>query len=122
MVHLQVGSTRIETTVEEVSGVPMVRVSGEVDAFTTPNLRATMESLIDAGARDLIIDLSGVSYMDSSGFGTLLGITKRVRPIGGKVCLLGYSDTILRMLRITKLDTVFILCTSIDEAIIAVKG
>lgn len=119
---MEVGSTRIETTVEEVSGVPVVKVAGEVDAFTTPSLRATMEKVIDAGARDLIIDLSGVSYMDSSGFGTLLGITKRVRPIGGKVYLLGYSDTILRMLRITRLDTVFKLCASLDEAVMAVKG
>lgn len=122
VVHLQVSSTRIETKVEEVSGVPVVRVAGEVDAFTTPSLRATMDSVIDAGARDLVVDLSGVSYMDSSGFGTLLGITKRVRPIGGKVYLLGCSDTILRLLRITRLDTVFELCTSLDEAIMAIKG
>jgi anti-sigma B factor antagonist len=62
-----------------------------------------------------------VTYMDSSGFGTLLSATKRLRPEGGTVNLVHCNSAIDRMLRITRLNTVFGIFQSVDEAIEAAK-
>jgi anti-sigma B factor antagonist len=59
--------------------------------------------------------------MDSSGFGALLSATKRLRPIGGTVNLVKCSGSIDRILKITRLNTVFGTFQSIDEALETVK-
>lgn len=118
---MRVENARLETAVTEVSGVPVVTASGEIDVYTAPDFKTAINQPINSGATSLVIDLTNVSYMDSSGFGALLGVTKRVRPKGGAVHLVGCSDAITRMLKITRLDTVFGLFADLDEAIAAIK-
>lgn len=97
-------------------GIPVLGVTGEIDVFTAPEFKNAINRAIESGTTDLVIDLTQVSYMDSSGFGTLLGATKRVRPKGGSISLVGCSEAIERMMKITRLDTVFNLFATIDEA------
>lgn len=87
-------------------GVTIVAVQGEVDLATTPQLSAALYEAAAAGSQ-IIVDLSAVTYMDSSGFGTLLGATKRLRPTGGTLHLVGCSTNVERMLVITRLNTIF---------------
>ena len=61
--------------------------------------------------------MNDVTYMDSSGFGTLLSATKRLRPRGGSIHLVGCNDVIARMLHITRLNTIFGLHASEEEAL-----
>jgi anti-sigma B factor antagonist len=122
VVNLQLERARLETKVEEVSGVPIVRVAGEIDAFTTPELKTALNEAIESSTKGLIIDLTEVSYMDSSGFGALLGAAKRVKPQGGTIYLVGCSDTIKRILHITKLDIMFELLATVEEAITAIES
>ena len=119
---MQLERARLETKVEEVSGVPIVRVAGEIDAFTTPELKTALNEAIESSTKGLIIDLTEVSYMDSSGFGALLGAAKRVKPQGGTIYLVGCSDTIKRILHITKLDIMFELLATVEEAITAIES
>ena len=105
-----------------VDGVGVVDVTGEVDLSTAPQLKdGLMEAAAVAGP-NVIVNLARVSYMDSSGFGTLLGATKKLRPLGGSIHLVGANANIERMLVITRLNTIFILHQSIDEAVAAIRG
>lgn len=114
--------TRLQTSVKDISGVYVVKVAGEVDVYTAPDFKAAINEAISQGARSLVIDLQDVGYMDSSGFGTLLGATKRIKPDGGTIHLAGCSEAIVRMLKITRLDSVFGVYPKLDDAIASAKA
>lgn len=118
---MRVEKIRLETAMRTEAGIPVLGVAGEIDVFTAPEFKSAINRAIESGITDMVIDLSQVSYMDSSGFGTLLGATKRVRPKGGSINLVGCSEAIERMMKITRLDTVFNLFASVDEAAARVR-
>ena len=111
---------RLQTHVREGSPYPVLAVVGEIDVFTAPLFKQAVVNLVAAGHRHLFLDLSGVTFMDSSGFGALLGATKRLRPEGGSLNLIGCNRTIQRMLHLTRLDTILGLYESSEEAMRAV--
>lgn len=108
---------RITTRQRREGKYPVVEVSGEIDVFTSPVLKGAVYDPILQGFRHIIVDMTNVTYMDSSGFGILLGATKRVRPEGGTISLVGCNETITRMLTITRLSTIFHLSKTLEEAI-----
>ena len=111
---------RLETSTREVDGFRLLDVAGEIDVYTAPQFKEAVNQIINSGQKDLIINMERVSYMDSSGFGTLLSATKRLRPEGGTVNLVACNSAIDRMLRITRLNTVFGTFQTVDEALGAV--
>lgn len=113
---MRVEKIRLEAAMRTEAGVPVLGVAGEVDVFTAPEFKVAISEAIDSGIVDLVIDLTKVSYMDSSGFGILLSATKRVRPKDGSINLVACNEAIERMMKITRLDTVFNLCRTVDEA------
>ncbi|MDH7482873.1 MAG: STAS domain-containing protein [Armatimonadota bacterium] len=115
-------NANLKTSVENVSEVPVLKVAGEIDLYTSPDFKSAIISIIDSGAKDIIIDLTDVSYMDSGGFGVLLGAVRKVKPLGGSINLVGCGENIRRILSITRLDTIFKLFESVDEAVKAIKG
>lgn len=119
---MRLESVRIETAVETISGLPVAKVAGEIDVYTVPEFKAAVNKAIEVGAMDLIIDLTKVDYMDSSGFGILLGAAKRVRPKGGTINLVGCSEAIERMLKITRLDTIFGTYGQVADAVDAINA
>ncbi len=100
-------------------GVTVVTAQGEIDLATTPQLAAALEEAAMASPY-VIVDLSAVTYMDSSGFGALLGATKLLRPGGGTIYLVGCSSNIERMLVITRLSTIFSIHGTETEALRAI--
>jgi anti-sigma B factor antagonist len=117
-----VDNLRLTTRTRERDGLPILEVKGEIDVFTAPLFKQAVVNMVSEGRRDLFIDMSGVEFMDSSGFGTLLGATKRLRPDGGSVHLFGCSPTIERMLHLIRLDTIVGVHAREDEAIAAASG
>jgi anti-sigma B factor antagonist len=115
-------SIKLETAVSEISGLPVLKVAGEIDVYTAPEFKSAINAVIESGHKDLIVDLTDVSYMDSGGFGALLGATKRMRPRGGGINLVGCSEAIERMLRITRLDTIFGVFCEVDDAVRAFQA
>src|SRR5918912_3313340 len=61
----------------------VLEVGGEVDVYTAPRLRERLVELVDGGARDVVVDLSRVDFLDSTGLGVLVGALKRLRSAGG---------------------------------------
>ena len=103
-------------------GVPIIDVDGEIDVYTVPRFKDKLKELIEDGRKHLLVNLSKVSYMDSSGFGALLGATKQLRPDGGTLGLVGCNQVIARMLKITRLNTIFDMYDTEEEAIGAVQA
>lgn len=113
---------RLEYNVRRIDGLPVLAVAGEIDIYTAPLFKQAVVNLVSEGSTQVIIDLSDVTFMDSSGFGTLLGATKRLRPLGGGLHLAGANGTIQRMLHLTRLDTIMRVYPTPEEAVKAVKA
>jgi anti-sigma B factor antagonist len=88
-------------------GRAVVKISGEIDAYSTARLRQQLVGISQAGHHRLIIDMTNVPLMDSSGLGVLVGAMKRARANRGDVCIIGAGDRIVQTLRITGLTQVF---------------
>jgi anti-sigma B factor antagonist len=97
----------------------VLRVSGEVDAYTAPMLREQIRELTAKGAVHLIADLSQVDFLDSTGLGALIGGLKRLREAGGSLTLVIVAPRILRLFQITGLTKVLAIQPSVAAAITA---
>ena len=95
----------------------VVDVTGEIDVYTAPALREELASLIDSEHTNLVVDLTGVSFMDSTGLGVLVGALKKVRTHGGDLQLVIDQEKILKVFRITALTQVFTIHARLDEAL-----
>ena len=113
---------RIETSLRHLDGIPVLDVVGEIDIYTTPQFKEAVSAAIDENNPAIIINMTQVTYMDSSGFGTLLSATKRLRPLDGALYLTGCNESIQRMLQITRLNTIFGVYATEEEALVAAKA
>lgn len=100
----------------EQNGFAVLAVQGEVDVYTAPQLREQLISLVDSGQRNLVVNLEGVEFLDSTGLGVLVGGLKRVRSAGGDLSLICTQRRILKVLEITGLTKVFAIHDSVDAA------
>ncbi|MGL4744803.1 MAG: STAS domain-containing protein [Dermatophilaceae bacterium] len=107
------------TTSHRDDGVSVLVVVGEVDAYTAAQLRGALDAEVGAGRVRLVVDLEGVSFIDSTGLGVLVGRLKLVRHQSGWLRIVCSSDRVLRVLRITGLDKVFGVHASLDDALAA---
>ncbi len=95
----------------------MVHVGGEIDVYTAPALRECLDGEIEKGQHELIVDLGGVTFMDSTGLGVLVGRLKMVRQREGTMRLVCAHERVLKVFTITGLDKVFEIYPSVDEAL-----
>ena len=94
----------------------LVTLSGEVDIYTAPRLKERMLGLFDAGVRDMIVDLSEVTFIDSTALGVLIGGVRRVGDAGGTMVLVVATRPVERILTVTGLDQVFTIHQTRDDA------
>jgi anti-sigma B factor antagonist len=85
---------------------PTLVISGEIDLVSSAQLRAAIDEALDDGATSLELDLSHVSFMDSTGLGILANASDRTIEAGGSVRVRGASPTVIRLLEVTRLDSV----------------
>ncbi|MET7686163.1 STAS domain-containing protein [Streptomyces sp. NPDC005423] len=83
----------------------LAHIAGELDLTTAPLLRAQALALIEQGHRHLILDLSAVTFCDSSGFNALIGILRCAKTADGTLVLAAVPDRLQRMLHLTGLNT-----------------
>jgi anti-sigma B factor antagonist len=103
----------------ERDGWAVLAVSGEVDVATAPRLRERLIELVNSGRHRIVVDLSGVDFLDSTGLGVLVGALKRVRTHDGELALVCAEPRILKVFEITGLTKVFTMFGSVDEAVAA---
>lgn len=99
-----------------VSGHTVLEVGGEIDVYTAPRLRERLVELSAAGRHHVVVDLARVEFMDSSGLGVLVGAHRRLRTGEESLTLVCPEEKLLKIFRITGLDTVFDIHRSVDEA------
>jgi anti-sigma B factor antagonist len=95
----------------------VLEVAGEVDVYTGPTLRDRISDLLDSGSHDLVVDLGRVDFIDSTGLGVLVGALNRTRELGGTLQLVCSQERVLKLLRITGLDQVFLVRASVHAAL-----
>jgi anti-anti-sigma factor len=93
---------QVGTWVEESKAI--VFVWGEVDCATAPRLASTLAEMTEQGRLNLVVDLSGVYFMDSTGLAVLAVAHKRLQHAGGGLVLAGPTPAVRRSLEITGLD------------------
>lgn len=84
----------------------VVKVAGEIDAFTAPQLREELAALADGNSKTIIVDLQDVTYLDSTGLGVFVGLFKQMKSNGGELRLTNLSDRLQRLFEITGLSHV----------------
>jgi anti-sigma B factor antagonist len=93
----------------------VLSVEGELDLHTAPSLSERLLELGDARPLHLAVDMTNVTFMDSSGLGVLVSTLKRQRERGGELALIGATGSPLKVLTITGLDRVIPTVGSVDE-------
>jgi anti-anti-sigma factor len=84
-----------------------VTMCGNIDVYTASSVGEAIQSLVVDGASNVILDLTAVARVDSSGLGTLVGNAKSITSLGGVLCLVGLTAGLRRMLEITNLAKYF---------------
>ena len=108
---------QLRTEVSEIAGWTVVSVYGELDVATSPDLRERLIRLVGEGRVQLVLDLDGVDFLDSTGLGTVVSALKRVRTHGGDLRLVCTEARITRLFQITGLDKAVPLLPTIDAAV-----
>jgi anti-sigma B factor antagonist len=104
-------------TQQTVGGFPVVAVQGEVDLSSAPELRRALTAVFDGGSSSVIVDLTGVGFLDSTGLGTLVAARASAATAGGQVAVVCDQGRLLKLFTITGLDGAFAIHASIDDAV-----
>jgi anti-sigma B factor antagonist len=98
-------------------GSKVIQLSGDIDMYSSPELRTELMGLINKKVSPLYVDFKGVSYIDSSGIATFVEGLKSMKSYNGRLRLFSISQGIMEIFRFSKLDRVFEIYGSIDDAI-----
>lgn len=102
-------------TIETADGVAICRIHGEADSASASQLREAMSEL--STHRGVILDFSGVPFIDSAGLGTIIGGTRRIRGNGGDIVLCSARRSIDRLLHTVGMDRILPIVDTLSEAI-----
>lgn len=101
-------------------GPPVLALYGEVDQYVAGELRDRLSAAIDEGGAALVLDLSGVTFVDSMGLGILLNALKRMALGGGELRLVVPRNHVRRVFELTLLDRAFTLDPTRERALAAI--
>ncbi|MFI6451577.1 STAS domain-containing protein [Streptosporangium amethystogenes] len=97
----------LQLTSEHASGFVVITVAGELDLATRPELSDCVQEAIDACHGTVIIDLSGVTFIDACGLSSLIGVKRYAREHHTPLLLAGAPPVVLKLLKLTHLDASF---------------
>ena len=95
----------------------MVELEGELDFHSSPELRKKLGEMIAKQAPKIVIDLSRVEYMDSSGIATFVEAFQKTKRYNGRLILAGLTATVRGVFEIAKLESIFEITDSVNEAL-----
>ena len=102
---------------KDASGVAVLQVEGQLIVGNRQELKELVQAALDQGERRLLIDFSRTGYIDSSGLGALVSISKKIREAGGELRLSGLNEDLRSMFELTKLDTLFAIAETPQQAL-----
>ena len=107
----------IDVTTATDGTVQLFALGGSLDLASSPSLRAALMEAADRDKHEIVVDLTHLEFLDSTGLGALIGAHKRASEHDGSVRLVAHEGQILRLLRITGLLDVFAVYPTVDAAI-----
>ncbi|SHG09711.1 anti-sigma B factor antagonist [Jatrophihabitans endophyticus] len=107
---------------QSVGGFPVVAVSGEVDVYSAPALKDSLSELLQSGVTSVVVDLSDVAFLDSTGLGALVEARSATTEAGGALPLVCHQERILKLFAITGLDGVFSIHGTVDDAVATLQA
>ncbi len=112
---------QVEITQRSDTGA-LLRLAGEVDLYTAPQLDERLAAVIAEGALHVVLDLTDVSFFDSTTLGVLVRAITALQPAGGELHLICPNENLRRIIEITGLDGVLQMHHSLDEALAGQPG
>ena len=104
---------------KEAGGVVVVTVDGQLIVGNRQEIKQKVLDALEAGERKFLIDFTKTGYIDSSGLGVLVSLSKKIRDEGGDLRLAGLNEDLKTLFELTKLDTLFAISDSSSEALAA---
>jgi anti-sigma B factor antagonist len=98
----------MEFSTSKADGVATLRIVGELDAVTTLDLRSSVDALVAEQHPRVVVDVSGLRLIDSSGVGAVVFLYKKAREYGGVVTLHGVRDQPLAIFKLLRMDRVLL--------------
>ncbi len=107
----------METRVERIpGGIVVVRPRGRLDIVAGPEVRRRLSEAIDAGYRNVVVDLAEVPFMDSTGLAALISGLKAARHAGGDLRIASLNNQVRVILELTRLDRVLRFYPTVEDA------
>ncbi len=91
---------------DPADGVSVLRLEGRLNMVAAPRLKASIDEVVAAGRPHIVVDLTEVPFMDSSGLGTLIAGLRTVRRVEGDLRISGVNPQVETVLALTNLDRV----------------
>jgi anti-sigma B factor antagonist len=98
-------------------GVVVIGVDGQLIVGNRHELKQKVIDALDAGDRKVLVDFTNTGYIDSSGLGALVSLSKKMRDAGGELRLAGLNEDLRTLFELTKLDTLFNIGDTTEQAL-----
>ncbi len=107
----------MKVELKDYQGIKVMALSGEIDMYTSPSLRAEIMALVHKKVTPLFVDFKAVPYIDSSGIATFVEGLKWMMSYGGKLKLIGLVGGVQEIFSFSKLDRVFEIYGTFEDAL-----
>ncbi|HEY3298028.1 MAG TPA: STAS domain-containing protein [Armatimonadota bacterium] len=108
--------SKLEVDVRYHGEIPVIEARGECDLITSRKLKETIDSLVNTGRCKIIFDLRDMTYIDSSGFRTLLDAKNKASEKGGDIALVSLTAPVERVFNLLRLGEIITCSGTVDEA------
>ena len=102
---------------ESENNIPLLEVNGEVDAYTSLQVEEAIGKILDEGKFKILLDLSDLNYIDSTGLGVLVKVLKRARTNKGDIRLFNLNRRVENVFKLTNLTRVFKIYKNREKAL-----
>ena len=106
-------------SIRSVGDATVVQVQGQLIVGNRQELKDLVLARLEKGARNFVIDFAGTGYIDSSGLGVLVSVSKKIREARGELRLASLNEDLQTLFELTKLDTLFQIRDDLEEALAA---
>ncbi len=107
----------MEVRTAQAKDINVVTVEGDLDASNSAQLTSRLDGLLGSDVIKFVVDFDAVGFMDSSGLSAVITFLKHVRTYEGDVFLANLQPAVRRVFELTRLDQVFEICDSVEEAV-----
>ncbi len=107
----------MEITTRKEKNSAVVSVSGRIDAITAPDFEKSLEGLIAAGEKSILINLSGLGYISSAGLRSILSSAKKLKALSGEIMFTGLQGPVEEVFQISGFKSIFKIFSSEAEAL-----